>query len=142
MKTLKAVILFSVVALVAPAQTINKTVGAGAGNQTVLEIPGVAGKVIVIEALCWGAESVNSTSAAAVSIAAYDGEPGQPGAHGLLLFMTPHAAAATTGVAVVPNYCTPAHLKMYTTAGQEFYVYFNTGIANVAQSITVSGHYE
>jgi len=141
MKTLTA-LLFLAASLVVSAQTINKTVGAGPGNQTVLEIPGVAGKIIVIEALCWGAESVNATSAAAVSLAAYDGEPGQPGAHGLLLFMTPHAAAATTGVAVVPNYCTPAHLKMYTTAGQEFYVYFNTGITNVAQSITVSGHYE
>jgi hypothetical protein len=132
--------------MLAAAQNIpiNKTVGAGPGLQTSLEVMGMAGKTIVIDSLCWSAQStpLGPSPASTVSLAVYDGLAGQSGSRGLALFMTPHAAAAGGGVAVVPLTCTPANMKFTGTPGQDFYAYFNTGIVNVAQSITVSGHYE
>jgi hypothetical protein len=144
MKHLTAVVLLCAAAMLASAQTINKTVGAGPSNQTSLEVPGMAGKAIVIDVICWSAQStpLGASPASTVSLAAYDGLAGQPGARGLALIMTPHAAAGGGGVAVVPFTCTPPNMKFTGTAGQDFYAYFNTGILNVAQSITVSGHYE
>lgn len=146
MKTLTAVLFLAVSLVVsesASAQTFNITNGGGgAGGKAQVEVPGMAGKVAVIDAICWNAQSTAAISATAVSLAIYNGAVGDPNYAGLALFMTPHGAAGGAGIMVVPMFCTPANMKFTGTAGTDLYAYFNTGVANVAQSITVSGHYE